>query len=299
MVLLPSAQLALDTLLQRPTRGIPTFWLNIMEHAHMERLAGVPPGEYRRNHEEVYLASQRAAGVCIIDQYIPDNPLSMGSHGYERRGARRHHRRGGDRPRRHRHRLARGGGRAPGAGRVPAPAASRASLRRRRARARDHRREARVQERFGPTMLKSGYAFVRFPGLYYGQYGYANYFMAYALYPEVMERHFSLQADLALLNNRAAARAYRRGRPAAALSPRPRHGRLARHAGATSKSLDRIWFPHFARCHRAAARGRRPADLALRRQPDGDGARACWRWACAASRASSTRTAWTTRRSAG
>ncbi len=31
--------------------------------------------------------------------------------------------------------------------------------------------------------------------------------MAYALYPDVFERHFSLQADLALLNNQAAAQA--------------------------------------------------------------------------------------------
>ena len=83
MEFLPTAQLALDTLLQRPTRGIPAFCLNIMEHAHLERLAGAAPGEYRRNHEEVYLACHRAAGVCLLDQYIPDNPLTMGDHGFE------------------------------------------------------------------------------------------------------------------------------------------------------------------------------------------------------------------------
>ncbi len=83
MELLPSAQLALDTLLHRPTEGIPAFWVNVMEHAHMERLAGVAPGEYRRHPEEVYIACQRAAGVCCLDQYIPDNPLTMGAHGYE------------------------------------------------------------------------------------------------------------------------------------------------------------------------------------------------------------------------
>ena len=55
---------------------------------------------------------------------------------------------------------------------------------------------------------KSGYGFISFPGYAYGTYGYENYFMACALYPEVIERHFSLQADLALRINRAAARAF-------------------------------------------------------------------------------------------
>ena len=96
-------------------------------------------------------------------------------------------------------------------------------------------------------MLKSGYSFVRFPHLRYGAYGYANYFMAFALYPEVMERDFALQADAALLNNRAAARAYGEGNL-------PPLFRLDHDMADSSKTLvridvlDRIWFPHFARC---------------------------------------------------
>ena len=35
-----NAQLALDTLLRRPTTGIPGWALFLMEHAHIERLAG-------------------------------------------------------------------------------------------------------------------------------------------------------------------------------------------------------------------------------------------------------------------
>ena len=71
--------------------------------------------------------------------------------------------------------------------------------------------------------------------------------MAYALYPEVMERDFSLQADLALPNNRAAARAYTEGR----LPPLYRLDHDMTDSRGTLvdvKSLDRIWFPHFARC---------------------------------------------------
>jgi uroporphyrinogen decarboxylase len=71
--------------------------------------------------------------------------------------------------------------------------------------------------------------------------------MAYALYPEMMEKDFSLQADLALLNNRAAARAYLEGN----LPPLYRLDHdIAGSRGTlvNIKSLDKIWFPHFARC---------------------------------------------------
>jgi uroporphyrinogen decarboxylase len=95
-------------------------------------------------------------------------------------------------------------------------------------------------------MLKNPYAIISFPGFAYGTYGYVNYFSAYALYPEVMEKHFSLQADLAVKSNRAAARAIIEGN----LPPLVRldhdmadsRGTLVR-----IESLDNIWFPHFAR----------------------------------------------------
>ena len=83
-----TARLALETVLQRPTRGIPTFGVHLMEHAYIEHLAGAEPGSYRREPEKTYLAFKRAIGVCLLDQYIPENPLSMGSQGYEgERGA--------------------------------------------------------------------------------------------------------------------------------------------------------------------------------------------------------------------
>jgi hypothetical protein len=243
----PTARLALDTIHHRPTHGTPAWMLHVMEHAQIERIAGVEPGEYRRRPEEVYLACQRNAGVCMIDQFIPDNPLTMGDHGYE--GAEKGATTGGDRV-------------TLDGVVIDSPEAVAGHMERfvfprlRRAIAtfdEDRRAaeivdvEAAVQERLAPTILKAGFDFVRFPTFAYGDYGYENYFMAYALYPEIIERHFSLQADLALCNNRAAARAY-----AGAKLP-PLH-RLdydmadSRGMLVDIRSLDRIWFPHLVRC---------------------------------------------------
>ena len=242
-----SAQLALDTILQKPARGIPSWLLHIMEHSHVERLAGAEAGEYRKAPERVYLAMQHAVGTCLLDQYIPTNPLTMGDQGYE--GAER--------------------GATTGAEQITCdgmaidcPEAVVEHMERmvfpeiRKAISEfdeDGRvaeilaNEAAIQEMLGPAILKSGYGFVRFPGFAYGAYGYANYFMAYALYPEVMERHFSLSADLALLHNRAAARAYGEG----SLPPLYRlDSDMADSRGmlVDIRSLDRLWLSHFARC---------------------------------------------------
>jgi hypothetical protein len=243
----PSAQLALDTILQQPVQGIPSWLLHVMEHRCIERFAGVPEGSYRQSPDRVYLAFQRAVGTCLLDQYLADNPLTMGEHGFEsaERGA------------------------TTGAEQIvcddmviDSPEAvvdhlehvEFPRLRAAIAAFDEDRRareiidgERRMQACIGPTMLKSGYEFVSFPCLAYNTYGYANYFMAYALYPEVMERHFALQADLALRNNRAAARAYREG----GLPPLYRLDHDMADSRGTLvdiRSLDRLWFPHFARC---------------------------------------------------
>lgn len=242
----PNAQLALDTIHQRPTRGIPTWMLNIMEHAWLERLAGVPAGRYLQEQEAVYLAAQRAIGVSMIDQWIPTNPASLGAHGYE--------------------------GHAKGATtgaehvvldglRIDSPEAVAEHLEKvvspglqQAARHFDEAAqtqavlagEQRVQAQFGPDMLKVPYGVVGFPVFRYGQYGYVNYFMAYALYPELMERDFALQADLAVRVNRAAVQAYAAG----GLPPLLRSDfDMADSRGilVDVRSLDRLWFPHFAR----------------------------------------------------
>jgi uroporphyrinogen decarboxylase len=247
MSLEPTAQLALDTMLQKPTKGIPSWLLHIMEHSHIERLAGVQPGDYACNPDDVYLAFQRNIGTCLLDQYLADNPLSMGERGFE--GASH--------------------GATTGAGEVvcdgihiDSPEAvvdhlERVEFPRLRCsidtfdetkRTREIiDNEHTLQAMLGPTMLKGPYGFVMFPTFAYGLYGYARYFAAYALYPDVMERHFALQGDLALRNNRAAARAFVEG----ALPPLYRLDYDMADSRGTLvniRSLDRLWFPHFARC---------------------------------------------------
>lgn len=245
-----NAQLALDTLLQRPTQGIPTWLLNVMEHPHIERLAGTEIGSYQREPERVYLAMQKAIGVCLLDQFIPENPLVMGSRGYE------------------------GSGRSATTGaeeiwadgmRIDSPEDVVAHMERFvfpalqkgmsgfdvAKRAQDIlSSEKSIQARLGPDMLKSGHGFVAFPALDYGRYGYVHYFSAYALYPEVMEKLFSLQADWAVLNNQAAAQAYQDGEGEGHLAPLYRLDHDMADSRGTlvdERSLDRIWFPHFAR----------------------------------------------------
>jgi len=241
-----NAQLALDTIALRPTRGLTSWMLNIMEWNVLERLADALPGDYEREPERVYRAAQLSGGVGFIDQWIPRNPLTIGSHGYEAGKTKTategleqivvdgrlidspeavaEHLEQVEFPRL-RARIA-----APGA----APDALIA-------------REVKVQKHFGGAMLKGPYdGFQEFPRFRYYDYGYANYFMAYALYPELMEEDFRLQADLAVKRNSVAARAIVEG-------GLPRLVRLD-HDMADSrgmlvdiKTLDRIWFPHFAR----------------------------------------------------
>ena len=242
-----AAQLALDTILRKPTHGIPSWLIHVMEHRFIEWLAGAQRGDYARNPEKIYLAFQHAIGTCLLDQWIPRNPLKMGNEGYE--------------------------GAEPGATtgakhilrdgiEIDSPEAVVEHMERfvfpdlqRRISEFDEdqrvaeilEKEAEVQEILRPEILKSGYGFVRFPYMAYGAYGYSNYFMAYALYPDIIDKHFSLQADLALLNNKAAARAYTEGN----LPPLYRLDHDMADSRGTLvdiESLDRIWFPRFARC---------------------------------------------------
>lgn len=242
------AQLAWDGILQKTTVGIPTQLVHIMQHEYIERIAGAQPGDYKKAPEETYLAYLHAIGVCTLGQYIPLNPLTMGDEGYD-----------GERPR----------GATTGAEHttvdgilVDSPEAVIEHLERfifprlrqqmdafdEQTRTQEIlRHEAAVQAQLGPDILKTGYGFIRFPTFRYTTYGYEHYLMAYALYPEMMERDFSLQADLALMHNRAAASAYHEG----GLPPfyRLDHDMAdSRGTLVNITSLDTLWFPHFARC---------------------------------------------------
>jgi len=243
-----NAQLALNTIALRPTRGIPAWLLNDMQWSHLETLSGNPPGSYEKEPVRVYREFSLKSGVCFIDQWIPNNPLSMRDQGYETGTAR---------------------GATTGAEeivcdgiRIDSPEAAVEHMEKqlfpyweqwqRDLEANPDAEvrkliagELEVQQLFGLNMLKGPYYF-SFPGFLYGHYGYTNYFMAYALYPEVIERGFKIHADASVVFNRIAARAIIEG-------GLPRLLRLdsdmadSRGMLVDVKTLDTLWFPHFAR----------------------------------------------------
>lgn len=248
-----NARLALDTILRKPAQGIPSWLIHPMEHRMIDRLAGFPEGSYVNSPDAVYLAMQRKAGTGLLDQYLAANPLEIGAHGYD----------GGpsktattgldqvvldgiavDSPEavvEHMEKVV-----FPGAEKNLAAIRSDWPARGEAWNRVTLDNERRMQEKIGPTMLKTAYGLVGFPGLRYPTYGYANYFMAYALYPEVMERDFKLQADYWELKNKATAALYARN----LLPPLTRLDHDMADARGTLvdiRSLDKIWFPHFAR----------------------------------------------------
>ncbi len=240
-------QLALETIMQRHTKRIPSWTFHPMEHSVIERFAGANSGDYRKNPKEVYLAMQRAVGTCMIDQYIPLNPLTMGNKGYDEETER---------------------GVTTGAAQIllddmeiDSPEAmiehmERYIFPRMQKELLEFNEDIRVKEiieseravqrELGQDILKAPYGFTAFPCFAYNTYGYANYFMACALYPEVIEKHFSLAADVSILNNRAVARAFTEaGLP---LYLRLDHDMAdSRGTLVNIKWLDKHWFPHFAR----------------------------------------------------
>ena len=89
MIYCDNALAALYTIQRQKTRGIPTWLCHIMEHSVIERIAGTCPGSYINDPYGTYIQMQKNIGTCFIDQYIPENPLSMEAHGYEKDKRRR------------------------------------------------------------------------------------------------------------------------------------------------------------------------------------------------------------------
>lgn len=244
-----NAQLAWDTIERKHTKGIPIWEYMTMEWTMIDRLADVPEGSYEQDPMNTYREMFINGAVCMVDQWIPTNPLSIGARGYESDAEH---------------------GNTTGATHIVADgieivepehvcehmekfvfpelrkAIERFSEDEAVSGMLEHERT--VQEEMGPTMLKTPYMqLAALPGFSYGTYGYVNYFMAYALYPEVMEKHFSLSADLATLKNRAGARAITEGGLAKYI--RLDHDMAdSRGTLVGIKTLDELWFPHFARC---------------------------------------------------
>lgn len=244
-----NAQMAIDTLAMRPTKGIPHWAAHVMDIPLMEELAGVQPGDYSQNPTDVYLKMQWNVGTCFIDQFIPDNALSMGQHGYEGKA-----------------------GQSATTGKVDivvdgmlidSPEAVVEHMETRvfpwlennvksGDASKEHawiasiiKPEHETQDLFGPSMLKPRYG-TEFPRMRYYTYGYENYFMAYALYPEVIERDFRLQADQMVYRNQVLAQAFLQG--GLPMVMRLDHDMAdSRGTLVNIKTLDDLWFPHFQR----------------------------------------------------
>ncbi len=244
-----NALLALSAINGVETVGIPTWLHQTMQHDQIEYFAGAAKGDYEREPERVYNDYMRNCGVCLLDQYIPRNPLTMGSRGYTDDAKR------GVTTGKHDdivldgiiikepedviEHLVKFINPAIKAAIInfDSDAHIKALL----------ENEKSVQQQLGYDILKNPYGFVSFPYLYYFTYGYEYYLMAYALYPEMMEENFKLQADFATIVNTAVAKAYKMGNL-------PQLMRLdhdiadSRSTLVDIKSLDKIWFPHFSRC---------------------------------------------------
>ena len=78
-----SVDLALDTIMQRPRRGIPAWLINPMEWRIIDRIAGEPEGTYKKEPTSTYRKMLINGGCCMVDQWIPENPLTMGASGYD------------------------------------------------------------------------------------------------------------------------------------------------------------------------------------------------------------------------
>jgi hypothetical protein len=242
---LPCAQLAFDTLQKKRTQGIPTGLVHIMEHSVIERLACAGAGEYRKDPYGVYMRMLQNIGVNMVDQMLADNPLSMGQHGYEGGG-------GG---------ATTGGSAVVDGMEIDSAEACAEHIERyyipalqKKVMDFDEQQtiqdvivcESQGQRILGPDILKTGYAHLTFPTLEYYRYGYENFFMAYALFPDIIDRMFTLQADYAVLKNQAVVKAFR-------FAGLPLYHRLdhdmadSRGLLVSFKSLQRSWIEQFAR----------------------------------------------------
>lgn len=247
----PNAQLAARTLAMEPCGGIPARFMHAMDQRFLEYAAGAAEGSFPQDPEGIYLGAQRALGVCMIDQFLAQNALTMGSRGYEGSTARKAttgaptiERDGividdADKVAEHMERFI-----------FPQLEAQAAAVN-----PEDDGAAAKIvadltarQKLFGPDILAvpHGRQFGNFPVMRYNLYGYVHYFTAYVMYPELMERDFKLQADLAEKTNAIAVRAFQK-------ADIPQLIRLdfdmADNGGplVDLRSLEAIWYPHFAR----------------------------------------------------
>jgi len=238
-----NAQLALDNLAGNLTTGIPSHLFHFMEHSIIERLAGSSEGEYVRDPHGVYIRMLHNVGACIIDQYLADNPLTMGNRGYEHGGF-----------------SATTGLEVTLDGIImDSPEAVAEHLEtfqfprlkeKIKAFNKDEVKQkitlqmSQQKQLLGDSVLSVGYGHIIFPTLMYNEYGYVPFLESYALYPELWEKHFMLQENYAVHYNRAVVDTYlENGYP---LFQRLDHDMAdSRSTLVSIKSLEKLWVPHF------------------------------------------------------
>lgn len=239
-----NAQLAYDTLQLKHTDGIPIALVHIMEHGIIERLAGTEPGSYRKDPYGVYSKMLRSIGVCLVDQYLADNPLSMGDHGYDSKTKR----------------SATTGGEVLLNGLIiDSPEAVAKHLEEfeiphiktmihnfdeKDIMMETTKKLSMQQELLGNTILSAGYGDIFFPVLSYNTYGYENFFMAWAIYPDVIEKYYKVWTEYCILRNTAVSKAFLEGNW-------PLFQRLdfdmadSRGLLVSPQSLEKLWVPYF------------------------------------------------------
>ena len=112
--------------------------------------------------------------------------------------------------------------------------------------------ETNIQNEIGSDFLKLGYGHMCFPTFDYGTYGYEYYFSAYALYPEVLDRVFTLQGDYCYLRNKAVVKAFKQaGLPLSHLLDHDMAD--GKSVLVNVKTLERAWVPAFIKAISPAA----------------------------------------------
>lgn len=229
-----------NAILGAETQGYPVCMLNIMEHAVLEHIAGKQG--YKNDPINVYRAAIENAGANMVDQWIPENPLTIGAHGYE--GVEASATTGSDEITIDGFPIKEPEDVLDHLEQVVFPEIEQAIANfDEECRIREiGRREYEQQMEIGSNILKTGYDYIHFPILRYFTYGYINYFCAYAMAPEMMQKDFELQSKLNALNNRAAIKAIERYHL-------PKLFRLdhdmtdSRGTLVDIRSLEKIWFP--------------------------------------------------------
>ena len=240
-----NAQLAFDTIMQKQTDGIPIGLFHIMEHSVIEQLAGSERGSYIKDPNSVYVRMLNNVGVNMVDQYLAENPLSMSETGLES----------------HEMGSTTGGDCIIDGIKISSPEDTAMHMEQylfpsleKQIREFDEQavvlsikqEMSKKEERLGSDILACGYGHLEFPKLLYTLYGYENYFSCYALYPELMEKLFSLQADYSIKHNQAVVKAYKAyGYP---LFMRLDHDMAdGRGTLCSIKSLEKYWLDNFRR----------------------------------------------------